>query len=287
MTEDKRANVSSNYCVECGGPILWDLRGDLLCTQCGLILEESMIDYTTNSPRYHDEHEKNARARSGFSHKFFAMSSGYNTQISRDKRFYSSSALKRMVRLDKQSENVYIVYAVHRLIRFIKKTCAALKIPKFIRDESTRAMKRYKTTHYLNGRSLHDISLCHIYHLCHEFKFPVFFDEIAMFSNNSEKQLRSVFRRLILEDDLEYSIIDPLVFLPRALSELGLEQNLEREIRETYLKINQSRFVGKNPLGILAGVVYLKTDRIQSEISEVFHVTPRTLRARIRELKNQ
>ena len=86
---------------------------------------------------------------------------------------------------------------------------------------------------------------------------------------------------------------DPIDYIPKFVSELGLNSQVERLAIKLLLKILTSSIInGKIPCGYAAAAIYLacRTNNIkitQKELEKVSGVTDATLRVRIRELQKQ
>jgi transcription initiation factor TFIIIB Brf1 subunit/transcription initiation factor TFIIB len=55
-----KVNTMSNRCPECGGSVISLVEtGDIICNECGLVLDEKRVDYTNNGRRAYTKDEKN------------------------------------------------------------------------------------------------------------------------------------------------------------------------------------------------------------------------------------
>lgn len=103
-------------------------------------------------------------------------------------------------------------------------------------------------------------------------------------SEEPQKHVRKCYFVLVKGLNLRSQVIDPLSLIPRYVSELGLDQEVECLATEFYLKYSPYiNFVGKDPKGITAASVYLtcKIHKIrlsQNDIAKVAGVTDATLR---------
>jgi transcription initiation factor TFIIB len=129
-----------------------------------------------------------------------------------------------------------------------------------------------------------------IYYACRKKGFPRTLQEILDETSESAKDVRRCYRALIKELNLKVPNTDPLSLVPKYISALELDSEIEelvRKILNAYKKNIPTS--GKDPKGIVAGAVYLackikKYTITQKTIADTISVTEVTLRSRYKEL---
>jgi transcription initiation factor TFIIB len=109
-------------------------------------------------------------------------------------------------------------------------------------------------------------------------------------SRVDEEEFKRTYRYVVRELNLEVAPADPVSYVTRFASELGLSDEAERLAREM-LEAAKERGVhsGKNPVGLAAAAVYaaplLTNEQVtQQAVSEVADISEVTIRNRYREL---
>ena len=107
------------------------------------------------------------------------------------------------------------------------------------------------------------------------------------------KHIKKCFTVIMKELGLNSYNKDPIDYIPKFVSELGLDSQVEQLTIKVLRKILSSSIIyGKNPCGYAAAAIYLacRINNIkitQKELEKVSGVTDAPLRARIRELQKQ
>jgi transcription initiation factor TFIIIB Brf1 subunit/transcription initiation factor TFIIB len=84
----------SNLCPECGGSIISLIEtGDIICNECGLVIDEKRVDFTHNGRRAYTNDERNSRERTGAPISVLLPDIGLTTTI--DKSKINNPDLKR------------------------------------------------------------------------------------------------------------------------------------------------------------------------------------------------
>jgi transcription initiation factor TFIIB len=103
-------------------------------------------------------------------------------------------------------------------------------------------------------------------------------------------EFKRAYRYVVRELNLEVEPADPLQYVPRFASELGLSDEGERTARELLdAAKREGLHSGKSPVGLAAAAVYaaslLANEKVtQSQVSDVANVSEVTIRNRYKEL---
>ncbi|MBD3253857.1 MAG: transcription initiation factor IIB [Candidatus Lokiarchaeota archaeon] len=282
-------NVKENNqkCPECGGYLISNLEtGETVCSQCGLITEERMVDYSHSGRRAFTATEKSSREHTGSPISVLIPDIGLTTTI--DKRGIANPDLKRAAkwntRMSWDKRNLLIATTE------LKRISTNLNLPDHVKKEAMRLYIKAFEKKLLRGRSINSMIAACLYFACRKKKIPRTFQEILDETSENPKDVRRCYAILIKEFHLKVPSADPVILVPRFITELDLDAEIER-ITVKILKAYKKRIPlsGKDPKGIVAGALYLackikKVELTQKAIVDTIGVTEVTLRSRYKEI---
>jgi len=276
-----------NLCPECGGEIISiQERGENVCAQCGLVINERIVDFSHSGKRAFTKFEKDKRDRTGSPISELLPDMGLSTVI--DKNNINNPDLKRAAkwnsRMSWDKRNMLIATTE------LKRIASNLNLPDHIKKSAIRIYKEAFKKKLLRGRSINGMVAACLYFACREKKIPRTLQEILDETAISAKNVRRCYRTIIRELNLKAPSTDPISLIPRYIAELQLDADVEKitiNILQTFMKKFSTS--GKDPKGLCAGALYLvckvKNKKIsQKEISNLVGVTEVTLRSRYKEL---
>lgn len=283
-------NVSSEICPECDGNIIsLNQIGEIVCSQCGLVISERSVDVTHSDKRAYTSQEKKQREHTGAPISSLLPDMGLTTVI--NKKDIKDPDLKRAVKW-----NTRITWEKRNLLiatTELKRICSNLNLPNHIKFEAIKLYKEAFKKKLLRGRSINSMIAASIYLAIRLKKIPRTLQEILEESAENEKDIRRCYRVLIRELNIKIPNTDPSALIPTYIANL----NLNHEVEETTTKIVNtfsSNFStsGKDPKGIVAGAIYLACklkglELTQKQISDVVGITEVTLRSRFKELSTK
>ena len=283
-------NVSSEICPECDGNIIsLNQIGEIVCSQCGLVISERSVDVTHSDKRAYTSQEKKQREHTGAPISSLLPDMGLTTVI--NKKDIKDPDLKRAVKW-----NTRITWEKRNLLiatTELKRICSNLNLPSYIKLEAIKLYKEAFKRKLLRGRSINSMIAASIYLAIRLKKLPRTLQEILEESAENEKDIRRCYRVLIRELNIKSPNTDPSALIPTYIVNL----KLNHEIEETATKIVNAfsaKFStsGKDPKGIVAGALYLACkikglNLTQKQISDVVGVTEVTLRSRFKELSTK
>ena len=285
-------NISkySSVCPECGGTILFiEEKGETVCGQCGLIINERIVDFSHSGKRAYTNQERNNRDQTGSPISILLPDMGLSTVI--DKSKIDNPDLKRAAkwntRITWQKRNLLIASTE------LKRISSNLNLPTHVKEDAMRLYIEAFKRKLLRGRSINAMVAACLYLACRRKGVPRTFQEILDEASVNAKDVRRSFSVLIKELNLKTNSTDPISLIPRYIAELGLDAEIER-LSTNILNTYSSKFSisGKDPKGLCAGAIYLACkikDKgfTQQQIVEAVGVTEVTLRSRYKELKNK
>jgi len=283
-------NVRSEICPECAGNIIsLNQIGEVVCSQCGLVINERSVDFNHSGKRAYTSQEKKQREHTGAPISSLLPDMGLTTVI--NKKDIKDPDLKRAVkwntRITWEKRNILIATTE------LKRISSNLKLPNHIRFEAIKLYKEAFKKKLLRGRSINSMIAACIYLAIRIKKIPRTLQEILEESAENEKDIRRCYRVLIRELNIKSPNTDPSALIPTYIANL----KLNHEVEETATKIVNTFSAnfstsGKDPKGIVAGAIYLACklkglELTQKQIADIVGITEVTLRSRFKELSTK
>jgi transcription initiation factor TFIIB len=293
----------ADKCPECGGINLvhdYD-TGETVCSSCGLVLHEQMIDKGPEWRAFTQE-EKQSRSRVGVPTSYSVHDKGLSTAIGRVDRDAFGRKLPLSTRLQMwrlrkwqirsrvhSSVDRNLAQAMAELDRLADK----LYIPGSIKEKSAVVYRKALEKGLVRGRSIAAIAAAALYAACRNSETPRTLREIADTSLVDKKDVARCYRLLLRELDIQMPIADPMTYVSKIAERTGISgqtQGLAIEILRDAKK--QRAASGKDPMGLAAAALYIaclqsSEKKSQKDIAEAAGVTEVTVRNRYKSLKRQ
>ncbi|TXT60194.1 MAG: Transcription initiation factor IIB [Promethearchaeota archaeon] len=281
---------SANFCPECAGStVVENERGEIVCRECGLIVQERLLDLSHSGIRAYTKGEKERKGRTGGPITILVPDIGLSTII--DQSEIRNQDLRRAAKwnthLSWKNRNMLIA------ITELKRISTNLGFPERVKKAAVKLYKQVFRKNLLRGRSINGMIAACAYYKCKQERVPITLQEILEESSISDKVVKKCYKVLIKELGLKMHNMDPVCLIPRYCADLGLSIDIEKEavkiLRHYYKKNN---ICGKDPKGFCAGVLYLvskfRNQKVsQKEIANLIGVTEVTLRSRYKELMKE
>jgi transcription initiation factor TFIIB len=286
-------------CPECGGNLVTDdERGETVCTDCGLVVDEDQIDPGPEW-RAFDAKEKDQKSRVGAPTTNTMHDKGLSTNIGwQDKDAYGNSLGSRqrekMQRLRKWNERFRTRDSKERNLKQalgeIDRMASALGLPDNVRETASVIYRRALDEDLLPGRSIEGVATSALYAAARQAGTPRSLDEISGVSRVDKDEVARTYRYVVRELNLEIQPADPKSYVPRFVSDLDVSDEVERRARDLLDTATEKGIhSGKSPVGLAAAAVYaaalLSNEKVtQSEVSDVSDISEVTIRNRYHEL---
>ncbi|OYR66327.1 transcription initiation factor IIB 3 [Halorubrum ezzemoulense] len=320
---EQETDESTVSCPECDSEnIVTDADQELVCEDCGLVLDERNID---RGPEWRafNHNERQSKSRVGAPITETMHDKGLTTTIDwKDKDAYgrslSSEKRSQMHRLRKWQERIRTKDAGERNLQFalseIDRMASALGVPRSVREVasviyrralnedlirgrsiegvSTAALVIYRRAlneDLIRGRSIEGVSTAALYAACRQEGIPRSLDEVADVSRVPQKEIGRTYRYISQELGLELKPVDPKQFVPRFASALQLSEEVQSKATEIIdVSAEQGLLSGKSPTGFAAAAIYAASllcneKKTQREVADVAQVTEVTIRNRYQE----
>ncbi|MFQ3295321.1 MAG: transcription initiation factor TFIIB [Halobacteriales archaeon] len=298
VSAEKEKEGEALRCPECEGALQTDEQGDLVCSDCGLVVETDEID---RGPEWRafDAEEKNKKSRVGAPRTKMMHDEGMSTNIGwQNKDAYgrtlSSSQREKMQRLRTWNERFRTRDSKERNLKQalgeIDRMASALGLPKNVRETASVMYRRALDEDLLPGRSIEGVSTAALYAAARQAGTPRSLDEITNVSRVDRDEIARTYRYVVRELGLEIKPADPESYVPRFASELDLTDETERSARQLLSSAKEAGIhSGKSPVGLAAAAVYaaslLTNEKVtQNEVSEVANISEVTIRNRYHEI---
>lgn len=283
-------------CPDCGSTSFHEdpSRGELICANCGLVLKEEIID-TGQEWRAFDTEQMSKRARGGAPLTFTKHDKGLTTEIGKGLgELYKVPAKKRAqyYRLTKwhkrliKSKDRNLSFALSELQRIV----SFLNLPRPIHERIARYYEEAVNKGLVRGRSIESVIAALTYAVSREFGSPRTLDEISEASGVEKREIGRTYRYIARELNVRILPADPMTFVPRFCSMLGLSDKVQAKSHEILRKAKKYEITsGKGPTGVAAAAIYIATvligeKRTQREVADIVGVTEVTIRNRYKEL---
>jgi transcription initiation factor TFIIB len=283
-------------CPDCGSTSFIEdpSRGELVCSKCGLVMQEEMID-TGQEWRAFDTEQMSRRARGGAPLTFTKHDKGLTTEIGKGLgELYKVPAKKRAqyYRLTKwhkrliKSKDRNLSFALSELQRIV----SYLSLSRPIHERIARYYEEAVNKGLVRGRSIESVVAALTYVVSREFSSSRTLDEISEASGVEKREIGRTYRYIARELGIRILPADPVSFVPRFCSMLGLSDRVQAKSIEILKKAKKFDVTsGKGPTGVAAAAIYIACvligeKRTQREVADICSITEVTIRNRYKEL---
>jgi transcription initiation factor TFIIB len=281
-------------CPECGSVDLTydDQRGEIICNECGLIVEEKMVDTGQDAGGQFDKSEKKGRGGAPISMQKFDK--GLTTNVGEISDIYRLEAgqTRKFLRLKKWQERVST--SIERNLRLamaeLRRVASFLNLPSVVRDEASRVYNYVLQRGLVRGRSMESVIAACIYAACRSYNIPRTLDEIAGASDVERKEIGRTYRFIVRKLKIKVTPSSPKDYISRFSSILHLSPRTQNEALKILKKADISELTsGRGPAGIAAAALYVAAlindeKKTQREVADVAGITEVTIRNRYKEL---
>ncbi|MFH1501038.1 MAG: TFIIB-type zinc ribbon-containing protein [archaeon] len=281
-------------CPECGGIHLTydEQRGEVICNDCGLVVEEKMVDTGQDPHGQFDKSEKKGRGGAPMSMQKFDK--GLTTNVGEISDIYKleTGQTRKFLRLKKWQERVST--SIERNLRLamaeLRRVASFLNLPSVVRDEASRVYNYVLQRGLVRGRSMESVIAACIYAACRSYNIPRTLDEIANASDVERKEIGRTYRFIVRKLNIKVTPSSPKDYISRFASILHLSPKTQNEALRILKKADISELTsGRGPAGIAAAALYVAAlmndeKKTQREVADVAGITEVTIRNRYKEL---
>ncbi len=287
-------------CPECGSThfIIDYERGEMICQNCGFVMEESYIDQGPEWRAFDSEQEEK-RSRTGAPMTFLSHDKGLATEISwSNKDSYGKAIPHRnraqIYRVRKWHQRIRVSNSAERnlsvALQELNTISSKMGLPRDVRETAALIYRKAVEKNLIRGRSIESIVSASIYAACRQLDMPRTLDEVAKSAELSKKKIGRSYRHLTKELKLNLKPTFPTSYINQFCSKLSLDKNVQLEAESIIRRATELGIIsGKGPTGVAAAAIYiastkLEQPRTQKEIATVAGVTEVTIRNRYKEI---
>ena len=282
-------------CSECGGInlIMNKDKGEVICRDCGLVIEEKMIDFSQEWREFdHDEGDKKRRTGSPMTYTKFDRGLGTDVGQRGDVYQLQSKERNKYFRLRKWQHRIST--AIERNLKLalaeLKRVASYLKLPGSVEEEAARIYTMAVQRGLVRGRSMESVVAGALYAACRRHEIPRTLDELSEASGIDKKEIGRTYRFITRELGIRILPSNPIDYIPRFTSALKLNADTQTKAVEILEKAQKIELTsGRGPTGIAAASLYVAAlinneKRTQREVADIAGVTEVTIRNRYKEL---
>lgn len=289
-------------CPECESPeVIGDRdNGELVCGECGLVIQEEMLDRGPDWRAFTPEEKANS-GRAGAPTSYSRFDKGLSTDIQIDRDAFGRplppKAKRQMWRLRRwqirtrmhASKDRNLIQAMNELERLSEK----LHIPSFIQETAAVIYRKALNADLIRGRCIATIVAAALYTACRLAKTSKTLNEIAKASPRDRKEISRSYRLLLRRLNVKMLIDEPVNYVSKIAENAGISgeaQGLAIQILQEAKRRHMA--LGKDPSGLAAGALYiackLRNERVsQGSLARAAKVTEVTVRKRKKELMKE
>ena len=281
-------------CPECNSINLThdEDKGEVICNDCGLLIEEKMVDTGIDLSGKFDKSEKKGRGGAPMSMQKFDK--GLTTNVGEISDIYrlDTKQTRKFLRLKKWQERVST--SIERNLRLamaeLRRVASFLSLPNVVKDEAARVYNFVLQRGLVRGRSMESVIAACIYAACRSYNIPRTLDEIAHASDIERKEIGRTYRFTIRRMTIKVAPSSPNDYISRFSSILHLSPKTQNHALKILKKASDEELTsGRGPAGIAAASLYVAAllndeKKTQREVADVAGITEVTIRNRYKEL---
>ena len=281
-------------CPECNSiNLVYDEhKGEVICQDCGLVVEEKMVDTGQEVTGSFDKSDKKGRGGAPLSMQKFDK--GLTTNIGEISDIYKleGGQTRKFLRLKTWQERVST--SMERNLRLamaeLRRVASFLSLPNVVRDEASRIYNFVLQRGLVRGRSMESVIAACIYAACRSYSIPRTLDEIANASDVERKEIGRTYRFIMRKMGIKVKQSSPKDYISRFASILHLSPKTQNHALKILKKADISELTsGRGPAGIAAAALYVAAllndeKKTQREVADVAGITEVTIRNRYKEL---
>lgn len=284
-------------CPECGGINLnWNKeRGEIICKDCGLVIEEKMVDFTQEWREF--DSEDGDRRRAGAPMTYTQYDHGLGTEVGQKADLFKLGGRDRNKFFRLRKWQYRISTAIERNLKLalaeLKRVSSYLKLPKSVEEESARIYTLAVQRGLVRGRSMESVVAGALYAACRRHDVPRTLDELSDVSGIEKKEIGRTYRFVTRELGITILPSNPADYIARFASSLKLSAETQSNAIEILEQAQKAELTsGRGPTGIAAAALYVSAllhneKRTQREVADVAGVTEVTIRNRYKELLDE
>tara|TARA_R100000406_G_scaffold55669_2_gene38116 strand:+ start:7329 stop:8198 length:870 start_codon:yes stop_codon:yes gene_type:complete len=273
-----------------------DVRGEKVCDDCGLVIEETIADLGAEWRVYADGNDSGIRGGEKLTN--LLHDKGLSTTIDWQNRDYSGKTItanrSQLHRMRKWQRRARISNSRERNLAVALAELARLgsqmSLPQSMVEAGADIYRMANEKRLCRGRSIDAVVASSIYIACRLENMPRTLDEVAKQSRTGRKEIGRTARMMQRELKLRVKVSNPIDYNARFCSMLQLPPDVESKSQEMLEELIENEHTnGRGPVGLCAAAIYIASklmgySRTQREVSETAGITEVTVRHRYKEM---
>ncbi|XP_050701478.1 transcription initiation factor IIB-like [Eriocheir sinensis] len=254
--------------------------GDQICSECGLVVGDRVIDVGSEWRTFSNEKANNDPSRVGGPENPLLNGSDLSTIIGPGSGGDSFGNSKYQNRRSMSSSDRALINAFREISNMADK----INLPKTIIDRANVLFKQVHDGKNLKGRSNDAIASASLYIACRQEGVPRTFKEICAVSKISKKEIGRCFKLILKALETQVDLITTGDFMSRFCSNLGLPTFAQKAATHIARKAVDLDIVpGRSPISVAAAAIYMASQasddkRTQKDIGDIAGVADVTIR---------
>ena len=287
MPTDKCVSIQGSH-----GPLVTDsIRGEVLCSRCGMVVVDRVEDSTPEQRSYSLE-DYNSNTRTGMASALSIHDKGLSTMIGNTDKdasgnFISSqmkSTFNRLRTWDSRSRTNSQERNLRTAFLVLGTAKSKLDLSDNVIERAAYLYRKAINKNIIRGRTITGTILSALYVSCREANVPRTLQEIADAGNISFKNLSRHYRVFVKALDLQVGSFNPSEFVSKIGTIVGLNEKAKRDALGILFSVQKMGISdGKNPVSLAATAIFLSgilnDEKItQDKISDASGVSTVTIR---------
>jgi transcription initiation factor TFIIB len=248
------------------GPLVTDsIRGEVLCSRCGLVIKEKVEDQGPEQRSFNQE-QYNERARTGLGSTLSIHDKGLSTVIGTGDKDASGNSISSYMKLtfnrlrtwDGRSKSTTVDRNLRTAFSVMEAIRSKLEVSDAVIERAAYLYRKALTKKLTRGRTISGMILSSLYVACRESNVPRTLQDIATAGNISFKDLSRHYRILVKTLDLQVDSYNSSDFVSRIGTAIGLTEKAKRDALDILFQAKDKGITaGKNPVSLAAAAVFL------------------------------
>ena len=296
MTESLRCSACDNLAPS----IITDPEsGEVICSNCGIVILEKIQDYIHEERRAFSIEETHNRSRIGAPASLALHDRGLCTVIGKANidasgKVLDASILPQIEKLRKWNAWINVHKSSDRNLRRAFQKLDTLKdklsLSDSVVEKTAYIFRKIHEKQLVRGRTIDGMLAAAVYTVCREMGISITLRDIAAASNLTYKDISRNYTVLVFELDIKIPLVDPMKCIVKVASKLDVNERTKKRAMGIMSEVVKKEMSpGKVPMGLAGAVLYLTCQLVgedvsQTNIAAASGVTEVTIRNRIKDL---
>jgi transcription initiation factor TFIIB len=274
--------------------------GEIICNKCGIVISE-LIEETNQDWHIFSAGERSRETRTGAPSTLARHDRGLYTVIGQSNRDAAGiridslmhSRMQRIRKWDYRTQVAANDRSLQQAFVGLGLLKHRLQLSDAAVEKAAYLYRKAQQKRLIRGRTISGILSAAVYIACREMGVPRTLKEIASVTNNKVKEISQDYRLLYFKLDLKVPNVDPLKYISKIASKVGLSEIAKYHAAKMLNNIiKEEKSAGKDPMGLAATVLYLAGVKNHENVTQGFiakaaGVTEVTLRKGMKDLNKK